>query len=161
MVFIKAKSNGEDLKRVDDMRLGLDFSHDLGEGFNDAYFLIDEKQDIEFYITTPSSDVYQVSKTNLGIENDREIIPEMKELVSKYEKSVNLLTPLEPYVEGKVLDIAQTKDGSMVMSPLTENMTIKYVFPNGKKYLTNTEGLFPSNSEITWENGKIVSFIYQ
>ncbi len=158
MVFIKAESDGEKIEVVDDMRLALDFSHEVGTGFQDAYFLVDEGQDIEFSITTPSSDTYKVAKTDLKIENDREILPEMKELLTKYSEPTNLLKPLELYVEGKPIRLAKEKGELVPTSPLTKDMIIDYVFPDGQKYLTSTGGLISTKDEITWKDGKIVGF---
>lgn len=157
MVFIKAKSNGTEVKTVTDGNITLNFKHESGKGIQDAYFLVNEGQDIDFEITTPSSQVYNVAKTDIKVKNDREILPEMKELLGKYKNPINLLKPLDPYVEGKVIEMAKEKGKDVPTSPMTKNMKIEYIFPDGTKYMTSSE-TFKVESEITWKGGKISDF---
>lgn len=163
MIFIRAMKGEEKLKGENSVTMITNFKVDIGSGYEDEIYLVDDGADIKFSLRTPGDAIYNVTNTEIPNKDDREISPKMKELMAKYQTGVNLLEPLKGFITvDNVYDIAKEKGADVATSPLVKGMEITYMSKDGSFYETRSNFLGSSlYSEIKWEGDHVVDFSFE
>lgn len=160
MIFIKAFKGDEKLDQED---LPYDFTKEIGSGYEEAIYLVNDGDKIQFSLKTPGDMIYNITDTDFPNKDDRQIMPKMQELMAKYADGTHLLTPLKDFIAvDNVYEIAKDRGSELTSSPLVKGMEITYLSKDGMTYQTKSNFLGADlYSDIQWKGDHIVAFSFQ
>lgn len=161
MIFLKAFNKDAEVKYDDNTYLAY-FKHDIDNGFNDEFFLIDDNSSIDkVAITNPSEEQFVLMNPKIT-KSSNVISPESQKIVDSFSKEINLLDAFAPYVkDGKDVMTITKNEGSLPVNRMSMKAEVNYFSPDGKFYIFKTTDIFKNIAKVyaTWENGKITSLV--
>lgn len=159
MIFIKALKGDE---KLDEEDMLYDFTKEIGSGYNEAIYLVNNGDKVQFSLKTPGDRIYNIADTDFPNKDDRQITPKMQELMAKYADGTHLLTPLKDFIAVEnVYEIVKERGSELTSSPLVKGMEVTYLSKDGTTYQTKSNFLGADlYSEIKWDGEHIVAFTF-
>ncbi|MBM7421649.1 MULTISPECIES: hypothetical protein [Chryseobacterium] len=161
MIFLKAFNKDAEVKSDDDVNLAY-YSHDIDNGFDDEFFLIDDNSSIDkVVITNPSEEQFVLMNPKIT-KSSNVISPEAQKIVESFSKEINLLNAFAPYVkDGKDVMTITKNEGDLPVNRMSMKAEVDYFSKDGNFYIFKTTDIFKNIAKVytTWENGKITSLV--
>jgi len=161
MIFLKAFNKDAEVKSDDNVNLAY-YSHDIDNGFDDEFFLIDDNSSIDkVVITNPSEEQFVLMNPKIT-KSSNVISPEAQKIVESFSKEINLLNAFAPYVkDGKDVMTITKNEGDLPVNRMSMKAEVDYFSKDGNFYIFKTTDIFKNIAKVytTWENGKITSLV--